>query len=299
MERYNTLKNYYFKKYGEKVKKISVDASFTCPNRDGNKGIGGCIYCNVSSFVHVPDGDIKKQATMQIKKYKKKGINKYSVYFQSYSNTYGSINTIIKTIDEALVSDDIVEIAIGTRADVVENEKLLAIKEKYSDYDVVFELGLQSIFDKTLKYINRGHTFYDFEDAVNRLKDLNFKVCAHVIFGLPFETKDMMLETMKYLAFKRIDFVKFHHLHIVKDTELEHIYKKGEIKLIDEDEYLYLLSESIKILPKQTVISRLVGDAPKKITVAPNWPASKVEFINKFHKYLGSYDIIQGANYKS
>jgi len=296
--RYNTLSNYYFKKYGKKVKKISVDANFTCPNRDGTKGVGGCIYCNVSSFMHVPDGDIKRQVALQIEKYKKRGIDKFSIYFQSYSNTYGSADNIIKSIDEALISEDIVEIAIGTRPDVIEDEKLFAIKKTYEKYDIIFELGLQTIFDKTLSFINRGHSFKDFDDAVDRIKSLNLKVCAHIIIGLPFETKQMMLDTVNYLALKRIDFIKFHHLHIVKDTELEKIYKKGEVELISEDDYLEVVAESIKILPKETVISRIIGDAPKHLTVAPIWPQSKIAFINKFHRYLEKYDIFQGMNCK-
>jgi len=292
--RYYSLNNYYKKKYGGKVRKISIDAGFTCPNRDGLKGVGGCIYCDVRSFVHVPSGEIAKQVNTQIKKLNKKGVDKFTIYFQSYSNTYGDIEDIIAKIDEALIDDRIVEIAIGTRPDVVENNKLEKIKKRYSNYDIVFELGLQSKHNITLDLINRGHTLEDFDDAVDRVKRFGFNVCAHVILGLPFETKQMMLETVKYLSDKRVDFIKFHHLHILKGTKLEKMFIDGKFKLLSEDEYIEILSDAIKILDRDIVISRLVGDSPKEITVAPNWPESKLIFLNKLNNYLEQNDIFQG-----
>lgn len=292
--RYYSLNNYYKKKYGGKVRKISIDAGFTCPNRDGLKGVGGCIYCDVSSFVHVPDGGVARQAMIQIEKFKKKGVDKFSLYFQSYSNTYGDIKDIIAKIDEALIDDGIVEIAIGTRADVVENYKLDEIKKRYSKYDIVFELGLQSKHNSTLNLINRGHTFEDFDDTLDRVKSYGFKVCAHVILGLPFETEEMILETIKYLSDKRVDFIKFHHLHVLKGTKLEKMFMKSEFKLLGEDKYIQILSDAIKILDRDIVISRLVGDSPKEITVAPDWPESKLIFLNKLNDYLEKNDIYQG-----
>ncbi|UOD34141.1 TIGR01212 family radical SAM protein [Deferribacteraceae bacterium V6Fe1] len=292
--RYYSLNNYYRNRYGGKVRKISIDAGFTCPNRDGAKGVGGCIYCDVNSFVHVPKGEIARQVGIQIEKLNNRGVDKFTLYFQSYSNTYGKIEDIVAKIDEALIDDRIVEIAIGTRPDVVENQKLEEIKRRYSDYDVVFELGLQSIHNTTLNLINRGHTFEDFDDAVNRVKSFGFKVCAHVILGLPFETKQMMLETVKYLSDKKVDFVKFHHLHVLKGTKLENMFVDKKFKLLGEDEYIEILSDAIKILDRDIVISRLVGDSPKEITVAPNWPESKLIFLNKLNNYLETNDIYQG-----
>lgn len=286
---------YYKKKYGEKVRKISVDAGFTCPNRDGKKGEGGCIYCDVSSFVHVPEGGIKNQVKEQINKSQSKGVNKFSVYFQSYSNTYGDIGLIVDRLNEALIDDRIVEISIGTRPDVIENNKLEVLKEKFGKYNIVIELGLQSKHNKTLELINRGHTFEDFDDAVDRIKAYGFGVCAHIILGLPYENEKMMLETVKYVSDKHLDFVKFHHLHILKGTKLEQLYIKGDFSLLSEDEYIYILGESIKILDKDTVISRLVGDSPKNITVAPDWPESKLSFLNRFNQYLEYKNIWQGC----
>jgi len=293
--RYYSLNMYYKKKYGEKVRKISVDAGFTCPNRDGKKGEGGCIYCDVSSFVHVPEGGIKNQVKKQINKSQSKGVNKFSVYFQSYSNTYGNIETIVERINEALIDDRIVEISIGTRPDVIENNKLEVLKEKFGKYNIVIELGLQSKHNKTLELINRGHTFEDFDDAVDRIKTHGFGVCAHIILGLPYENEKMMLETVKYISDKYLDFVKFHHLHILKGTKLEQLYIKGDFSLLSEDEYIYILGESIKILDKDIVISRLVGDSPKNITVAPDWPESKLSFLNRFNQYLEYKNIWQGC----
>lgn len=286
---------YYKKKYGEKVRKISVDAGFTCPNRDGKKGEGGCIYCDVSSFVHVPEGGIKNQVKEQINKSQSKGVNKFSVYFQSYSNTYGDIGLIVDRLNEALIDDRIVEISIGTRPDVVENDKLEVLKKRFEKYNIVIELGLQSKHNKTLELINRGHTFEDFDDAVDRIKAYGFGVCAHIILGLPYENEKMMLETVKYISDKHLDFVKFHHLHILKGTKLEQLYIKGDFSLLSEDEYIYILGESIKILDKDIVISRLVGDSPKNITVAPDWPESKLSFLNRFNQYLEYKNIWQGC----
>ena len=293
--RYYSLNMYYKKKYGEKVRKISVDAGFTCPNRDGKKGEGGCIYCDVSSFVHVPEGGIKNQVKEQINKSQSKGVNKFSVYFQSYSNTYGDIGLIVDRINEALIDDRIVEISIGTRPDVVENDKLEVLKKRFEKYNIVIELGLQSKHNKTLELINRGHTFEDFDDAVDRIKAYGFGVCAHIILGLPYENEKMMLETVKYVSDKHLDFVKFHHLHILKGTKLEQLYIKGDFSLLSEDEYIYILGESIKILDKDIVISRLVGDSPKNITVAPDWPESKLSFLNRFNQYLEYKNIWQGC----
>ncbi|MDK2792042.1 MAG: uncharacterized protein PWQ25_905 [Deferribacteres bacterium] len=293
--RYYSLNMYYKKKYGEKVRKISVDAGFTCPNRDGKKGEGGCIYCDVSSFVHVPEGGIKNQVKEQINKSQSKGVNKFSVYFQSYSNTYGDIGLIVDRLNEALIDDRIVEISIGTRPDVVENDKLEVLKKRFEKYNIVIELGLQSKHNKTLELINRGHTFEDFDDAVDRIKAYGFGVCAHIILGLPYENEKMMLETVKYISDKHLDFVKFHHLHILKGTKLEQLYIKGDFSLLSEDEYIYILGESIKILDKDIVISRLVGDSPKNITVAPDWPESKLSFLNRFNQYLEYKNIWQGC----
>lgn len=294
--RYKNLSSYYKQAYGEKVKKISVDAGFTCPNRDGKKGVGGCIYCNVDSFVHVEKGDIQRQVELKIAKYRKKGVNKFSVYFQSYSNTYGDIDKIVNCIEESLVDEDIVEIAIGTRPDVLEDEKLHGIKSRFDKYDIVFELGLQSIHNETLKFINRGHTFEEFDKTFDRVKKYGFKVCVHIIFGLPFETENMMFETSKYLGLKSPDFVKFHHLHVIKGTKLAELYLDGKITLLTEDEYIKILSESIRLLNKSTVVSRVVGDSPKAITLAPNWPESKSKFLENLHLYLNVRDIYQGGS---
>jgi radical SAM protein (TIGR01212 family) len=245
--------------------------------------------------VHVPEGGIKNQVKEQINKSQSKGVNKFSVYFQSYSNTYGDIGLIVDRLNEALIDDRIVEISIGTRPDVVENDKLEVLKKRFEKYNIVIELGLQSKHNKTLELINRGHTFEDFDDAVDRIKAYGFGVCAHIILGLPYEDEKMMLETVKYVSDKHLDFVKFHHLHILKGTKLEQLYIKGDFSLLSEDEYIYILGESIKILDKDIVISRLVGDSPKNITVAPDWPESKLSFLNRFNQYLEYKNIWQGC----
>lgn len=293
--RYKTLSSYYKSVYKEKVRKIAVDAGFTCPNRDGLKGFGGCIYCNVDSFVHVEQGDIKRQVESKIEKFRKKGFNKFSVYFQSFSNTYGDTGKILGCISESLVDESIVEIAIGTRPDVLEDEKLIAIKEKFGNYDIIFELGLQSIHNETLKLINRGHTFEEFDRTFDRVKSYGFKVCVHLIFGLPFESEEMMIETAKYVSDKSPDLIKFHHLHVVKDTKLAEMYLDGKIKLLSEKEYIEILAKSIALLDESVIISRVVGDSPKEMTLSPEWPESKTLFLKRLDEYLKYKDICQGC----
>jgi radical SAM protein (TIGR01212 family) len=293
-----SLNDYLRKKYNEKVYKITIDAGFSCPNRDGTKGKGGCIYCNNDAFVNIDGNSIKDQVYNGIKRLRERGVKKYIVYFQSYSNTYGSLEEIKKRIEAALIDKNIVGIYIGTRPDVIDKDKLMYFSHLNRQYDIFIEYGLQSKHDKTLNYINRGHGLIDFENAFLLTKSIGLKVCAHIIFGLPCETKEMMLETVKYLAKLGIDAIKFHHLQIVENTKLAEIYKENPFSLLTENDYIKILAESLSLLPGDVIISRLVGSTRKDLLIAPKeWPNSTVDFLNKFETYMINNNIYQGKFY--
>lgn len=292
-----TLNQYFKEKFGEKVYKISIDAGLTCPNRDGTKGEGGCIYCDNSSFVFTEGYSIKDQVLKGIERLVEKGVNRFVIYFQSYSNTYCNDEYFINMIKESLIDDRIVGIFIGTRPDVINEKKLQFLTQLIDRYDIFMEYGLQSAHDKTLNFINRGHSVDDFEKAVLLTKSFGLKITTHLILGLPYETKSEMIDSIKYVAGLGIDAVKFHHLHIVKGTKLAELYIKNQLKgfkLLTEDEYIELLAEGISYLKKDTIIARLVGDAPKNLLIAPDWPKNKADFTNKFYSYLKNHDIFQG-----
>jgi hypothetical protein len=291
---YYTLNQYLKETFGEKVWKIPVNAGFTCPNRSGEKATGGCIYCDCSSFTHTENGNIKNQVLKRIEKLRKKNINKFIVYFQSGTNTYGNFSVIKEKIYSSLVDSDIVGLHIGTRPDCINNELINFFVKLDKNYQITVELGLQSSNDKTLKFINRGHSSEDFTKACEKLRKAGLKICAHIILGLPGETEEDMLRTISFLNSNKVDSVKFHHLHIIKNTPLAKLYENKKIQILKEDEYIKILAESIARLPKKTIIARLVGDAPQNMLVAPDWPDSKIAFLNKLDTYMINNNLFQG-----
>ncbi|MDY6820079.1 MAG: TIGR01212 family radical SAM protein [Deferribacterota bacterium] len=295
---YYSLSDYLKDKFGEKAYKISVDAGFSCPNRDGSKGYGGCIYCNSDAYVFTKGVDIETQVLNGIKRLKEKGINKYIIYFQANSNTYGDIDLIKEKIESSLIDSGIVGIYIATRPDVVNSEKLDYLSSLSKDYDLFLELGLQSMHNKTLRFINRGHSLLDFERAYLEAKKRGIKVCVHIIFGLPNETYEMMYETVKYLSSLKIDSIKFHHLQVVKDTKLADYYNGGELILLKEDDYIELVSQSLTLLPKNVIISRLVGASNSELLISPKWPINTTSFLNKLKKFMLENNLYQGKYYK-
>lgn len=294
---YNDLSSYLIKRFGRKVWKVPVDAGFTCPNRDGTKGDKGCIYCNNQSFSHGTEGEITRQVTERIEALKKKNIHAYIIYFQSYSNTYGTLDEIKRKIESSLVDEGIVAVHIGTRPDTIDAEKLAYLAELNKKYEVVIEYGLQSSNPETLRLINRGHTAEDFVNAVRLTHEYGIKTCAHIILGLPDETKGDMLKTVRLAASLGVHSVKFHNLHVVKNTELENMYKQGKIKLLTEQEYVEVLAEAVMLLPKDTVIARLMGDATEEILIAPNWSMAKSGFLVMFTKIMTERNLNQGDLY--
>ncbi|MDH5681848.1 MAG: TIGR01212 family radical SAM protein [Spirochaetota bacterium] len=301
-KRYNNFGSHLKGMFGQKVFKVCIDAGFTCPNRDGTKGRGGCIYCNNDSFK--PNTTEARNSVMkqlndgidyQKKRYK---AQKYIAYFQPFSNTYAETEVLEPLYREALSHPDVVGLSIGTRPDCVSDETLDLLENLAQDSYLWVEYGLQTMHNSTLDYINRGHSLEDFHRTYAKTKKrVGINVCAHVIHGLPFETKDMMMDTIKYLSDIGIDGIKIHQLHVVKNTILKKLYQEEKFTLPELDEYLDLLASSLELLPEKTLIQRLFGLGPKEILIAPNWDLSKGIFNTLIDKYLEKHNIVQSARH--
>ncbi|WP_273264705.1 TIGR01212 family radical SAM protein [Flexistipes sinusarabici] len=294
---YYSLNKYLKEKYGEKVWKVPVDAGFSCPNKTGNSGGEGCIYCDTASFTHVERGEIADQVKKRIEKLRRRKINKFIIYFQSGTNTYGDIQTVKSRINSSLIGEDIVGIHIGTRPDCVDENILDYLSELNEKYDVTIEYGLQSAKNSTLKFINRGHSAEEFARACKRTKAKGISVCAHIILGLPGESRRDMIETADFVAGIGIDSIKFHHLQVLKNTKLAELYIEKKFNLLSQEEYIDILSQFIARLQPDVVISRLIGDSPEELLIAPEWPSSKSDFINKLNKFMEKNNLYQGKLY--
>lgn len=283
--KYYPLSTYLKDKFGEKVYKITLDAGFTCPNRDGSISNTGCVFCDDGgsfSKAHSRLLSISEQIETGIKKqHDRFGANKFMAYFQAFSNTYKPVSELEKIYNEAVSNSKIVGLSIGTRPDCVDNEKLDLIASFVPKYETWIEYGLQTIHDKSLLWMNRGHDYECFEKAYLETKKRGIKVCAHVILGLPNETKEDMLKTAEKLSELKVNGVKFHALCVMPNTPLEKMYNNGEINLLTEDEYVDIVCECLKILPQNTVIHRLCGNGYSKTMIAPLWLNNKWETHNK------------------
>lgn len=300
---YYTFRNFLKKSFpSHSVFKIPVDAGFTCPNRDGSAGADtGCIYCENRSFspnTTTPLLPLRRQIQKGIDFYKTKyNADKFIVYFQAYSNTYAPPDKLKAIYDTVLEFPDIAGISIGTRPDCVPDETLDII-ESYSDkYQVWMEYGCQSIHDSTLRKINRGHSFTEFEDAVRRTKNRNILICAHVILGLPGETREMMLQTAQTLAEMELDGIKIHHLYVAKNTPLEKLYAAGKLPLLSLDDYIDILTEFISCLPEKTVVQRIMGELSGEFLIAPKWEKSKQQILALINQRFEKQGLRQGKNF--
>ena len=291
----NTLNEYLKKEYGIKVYKLALSTGATCPNRDGKVGTGGCIFCDGSgSFAGV--GSIKEQieeAKLKVKN-KVKAETKYIAYFQSFTNTYGDETYLESLFMEAITHPDILILSIATRPDSI-SENMYFILERLSKIKTVWiELGLQTIYEKTATYINRCFELSTYDTCIKRLKEIGIKVIVHQILGLPYEDKAMMIETSKYIGLSGADGIKLHLLHILKNTKLATIYEKEKFHILSLDEYIDILFECIKVLPKEVVIHRLTGDGDKRYLLAPLWSGDKKKVLNTINRELKLRDIVQG-----
>lgn len=298
-KRYNHLNEYLKNKFDERTLKICVDGGFTCPNRDGKIGIGGCIFCSErGSGDHINSTlNIKKQVEEYFKSYKVERANKFIVYFQNYTNTYDSIENLKKKYDAALIDDRIVGIAIATRPDCINEEIAKLIKSYSNKYYVWVELGLQTSNDNIGKIINRGYNTSQFSIAVDILNKYNIDVVAHIMVGLPNETQRDMEDTVEFINSVNISGVKIHSTYIVKNTILEDMYKKGKYNPITLEYYLNCLTYIVTHINPNIIIHRISGDAPKNLLIAPDWNRHKKWVLNGFDKILRENDLFQGKYY--
>lgn len=300
-KRYHTF-NYYLKsKYNCKVAKVVLDAGFACPNRDGKKSFGGCIYCSDkgSGDSNVSLGeDLLRQYEENKKVMNQKWPNDlYIPYFQSFSNTYGPLSKIKAMLEPFLYKDEVCEISIATRCDCLPDEIIEYLDSISSIKPIWLELGLQTSNDKTGKFINRQYDFSDFKDALNRLSKTNIKVCVHVLNGLPYETKDDMLKTIMDIKDLKFDAIKIHMLHIIKNTTLADIYEKQPFEILTRDDYIDLVVKQLELLKPEVVVERLTGDPIKENLIAPDWILNKTTILNDIDKLMRKLDTYQGSKY--
>lgn len=302
-KRYNTLNAYYKQKYGKKVFKVSLDGGFTCPNKDGSKGTKGCIYCSESGSGDFA-GNKLKSITEQFQEVKTRMLEKWPdaytiAYFQANTNTYKPVKELKELYDEALSADpSIVGLSIGTRPDAL-NKDIMDLLSSYNDKtDLVVELGLQSIHEKTNQFINRQHTLSCFEDAVKELRKRNIDVVVHIINGFHIETKSDMLETIKYLNTLDIQGVKIHLLHVMKNTLLGRMYEQTPFKILNLEEYVDIVCDQLELLDENIIIHRLTGDAPKELLIEPKWSLKKFVVMNEIDKEMRRRNTYQGQKNK-
>ncbi|TES92708.1 MAG: TIGR01212 family radical SAM protein [Desulfobacteraceae bacterium] len=297
-KRYNNFNTYLRNIFGCRVQKITIDAGFSCPNRDGTISTRGCIYCNVrgsGTGAHAKGLSVTEQLLQGkralSKRYKAK---KFIAYFQAFSNTYAPFDKLKSLYEEALEVNDVVGLSIGTRPDCVDESVLELLQGYGKKYLVWIEYGLQSVHDATLAFINRGHDFKCFKKAVAATKNRGIKICAHVILGLPNEKKTDMLETARAVAGMEIDGLKIHLLYIVKGTKLDKLYAAGKYRCLEQQEYVDLVCDFLERIPKNMTIQRLTGDPHPEELVAPMWSKKKMETMDLIKETLEKRDSWQG-----
>ena len=301
-KRYHTLDYFYKNKFGSKVSKISLNAGFSCPNIDVNAGNMGCIYCSKSGsgeYGGNPLDSLTEQFYKQKKIMDRKWPNsKYIPYFQAHTNTYAPLNVLKEKYEEVLHLENVVGIAIATRSDAISDECLDYFEKLNKKTFVTVELGLQTIHEKTTKLINRRHTLENFETMVKKLKERNIFTVVHIINGLPGETKEMMIDTVKYLNNLNIDGIKIHMLSVLKNTALEKLYEKNPFHLLTEKEYVDIVCDQLEYLKSEIVIQRLTGDPDKTDLIAPLWLPKKRNVLNDIDKELVRRNSYQGIKCK-
>lgn len=299
-KRYNQFSAYLKNRFGAKVYKITIDAGFSCPNRDGTISKGGCIFCDDSgsfSQAHSNLLSIENQVREGIKTLSARfKAEKFMSYFQAYTNTYKPVGELEKIYKASLNHPDVVGISIGTRPDCVDEDKLNLISDISKDYYTWLEYGLQSSHDKTLLKINRGHNYDCFLRAYEKTKEKGINVCVHVIFGL-WESRDEILQTAERLAKLKIDGIKIHMLCALQGTRLAQMYENKEIDFMSEDEYVSLVCDFLEILPAETTIHRLAGNGFRKTLIAPRWLGAKLDCLNKIDREFLKRNSYQGAKF--
>ncbi len=301
--RFNDYSSYIKRKFKNRIQKVSVDAGFSCPNRDGSKGVGGCTFCNNSTFNPAycgEDSSITNQINTGIHffspKYK---TQKYLAYFQAYSNTYAGIDVLKKRYQEALSHPKVIGLVIGTRPDCISDELLSYLSDLNEDYYVTVEYGIESTNDETLKQINRGHDYEQGKNAIINTALAGIKVGAHLILGLPGESNDDILNHAKRISSLPIDYIKLHQLQLVRGSVMGEKYLDNsfDVKLYDVDEYIELVVDFLELLNPRIVVERFISQSPQELLIAPKWGLKNFEFVAKVEKRLKERNTWQGKLY--
>ena len=297
-KRYHTLDYFYKNKFGCKVFKVSLNAGFSCPNKDGTVGYGGCIYCSKLGSGDF-GGDIKKSIEeqfieirdMMLKKWPN---SKYIAYFQANTNTYAPLSVLKEKYESVLKFDNVIGLSIATRPDAISSECMDYLEELSKKTYLTVELGLQTIHEKTSQLINRCHTLKCFEECVCSLRKRKINVVVHIINGLPYETKEMMIDTVKYLNTLDIQGVKIHMLHVIKNTALEKLFNKESFHILTRDEYVNIVCDQLELLRSDIVINRITGDPDPNELIEPTWLVKKFCVLNEIDKEMARRDSYQG-----
>ncbi len=299
-KRYHTL-NYHFRRtYGKKLYKAVIDCGFTCPNIDGTKGTGGCIFCDGGSGYFTRGSlSVSEQLESERKRINKKWGNVPIIaYFQANTNTYAPVEKLREVCKTVLECPEVAGISIGTRADCLPDDIMKLLVEISHKTSLTVELGMQSVHQQTIDLINRCCTHEEFLHGYNKLKSAGIRTCLHIINGLPGETEEMMLETARQTAELAPDGVKLQMLHVIKGTELAEMYENGEVPLLSRDEYIDIIVKQLEVLPPETVIERITGDGDKSKLIAPLWSADKIAVLGGIDKRLAELDTWQGKLFK-
>jgi uncharacterized protein len=300
--RYKTYNKWLKQKFGERVYKVIVDAGFTCPNRDGSVALGGCAYCNNNSFrppSAIKTDPIKDQVREGISYIRKRfEAEKFIVYFQPFTNTYAETGYLRSLYTDAIDHPDVVGLAIGTRPDCVDSEKIAMIDEIANRTFVSLEFGVESIYDETLRHVNRGHDYAAFQRAMALARGRSMHIGAHLILGFPWETREQWLGMADEMSRVGIDALKIHHLHVVRGTALAAEYARAPFRVLNYEEYLELLCDFIERLRPDIVIERLFGEAPFGLLVAPSWRRDKNDLMKDIQQKFEERDVMQGRNWR-
>lgn len=302
-KRYNMHSAYLKNRFGKKVIKIGLNGGFTCPNIDGTKGTGGCIYCSAKGSGDF-GGDPCRSISEQFDEGKKKLIGKwgsnllYIPYFQANTNTYAPLDKLKKLYGEALAQENTVGLAVSTRPDCISEETADYLAELSRETYLTVELGLQTIHDNTAQLINRCHTYADFLRGYEMLEKRGINVCVHIINGLPFETREMMLDTAKTLGQLRPHAVKIHLLHIIRGTALAEMFECGEFEEMAMESYIETVCDQLELLHREALIERLTGDGDRETLIAPLWSRDKKSVLNGIDKEMRRRNSVQGCKYK-
>ena len=301
-KRYHSLNYFLRNKFNEKIYKISLDGGFTCPNRDGRVAKGGCTFCSArgsgyyaGSIILSITEQFEDRKKMMEKKWKD---GKYIAYFQAYTNTYAPVEELKRKYEEALAQENVVALSIATRPDCLDDDVLDFLEELNKKTYLWVELGLQTINDETANNFNRGYDFEVFDRSIKKLQERGIEVVVHTIFGLPGESKEDMLKTINYVAHSGAQGIKFHLLHLMKNTKMAEQYEREEFELLSKEDYIDLICKGVAMIPEEMVVHRLTGDAPRASLIGPMWSLKKWEVLNDIDRALVENDIWQGKDFK-